>query len=380
MSEAEEAAVAGLPGDPRFFARSGPFTLERIAQEISAEIIGKAADTAIAARQFFGVAPLQNAGPREISFLSNRRYAGLLAETRAGAVILQAEFSSRLPATSLGLTVIDPYLAWARAGALFHPASQPAPGIHPSAIIDASAMIDPSAEISPLAVIGANAQIGPRSRIGPHAVIGDGVVIGPGCRIGAHVALSHAILGAGVTLHPGARIGQEGFGFTAGPDGFVSVAQLGRVIIEDDADIGANSTIDRGSAQDTVIGKGTRIDNLVQIGHNTRTGRGCIIAGQAGVAGSATLGDHVTLAAQAGISGHVRLGDGAQIGPQAGVMSDVAAAARVLGSPAQPVNAFFREVATLRRLAKRNTEPQNAKSAAGKAVRGSQAEDDAATP
>jgi UDP-3-O-[3-hydroxymyristoyl] glucosamine N-acyltransferase len=367
---AELNAADAATGDPRFFARSGPFTLERIAREIGAGI--NAADPAA---RFTGVAPLQSAGPEQVSFLSNRRYAGLLPQTRAGAVILQAEFAPRLPAASLALVVADPYLAWARAGALFHPPPPPMPGIHPSAVADPAAVIDPLAEIGPYAVIGPRAEIGPGVRIGPHAVIGEGVVIGPECRIGAHVSISHAILGARITLHPGVRIGQDGFGFTMGPEGFVGVAQLGRVIIEDDVDIGANTTVDRGSAQDTVIGKGTRIDNQVQIAHNVRLGRFCVIVAQVGISGSTTFEDHVVVAGQAGFSGHLTIGKGANIGPQAGVMSDVAAGARLLGSPAQPVSAFFREVAMLRRLAR-----ERAKSTGDKAARGSQAEDDPATP
>ena len=365
------SSAARLPGDPRFFSRSGPFTIARIAEAAGLRIDDPAGPAA--SREIAGVAPLQAAGPEHVSFLANRRYAGLLAETRAGAVILQAEFAPRLPPRSVPLLTENPYLAWAHAGALFHPPPQAAPGIHPSAVVDAAAIVDPSAEIGPQAVIGAKAEIGPRTRIGPHAVIGDGVIIGAECRIGAHVVVSHALLGDRILLSPGVKIGQDGFGFTLGETGFVSVVQLGRVILEDDVHVGANTTIDRGSAQDTVIGAGTRIDNLVQIGHNTGTGSRCVIVAQAGVSGSTTLGDHVTLAAQAGISGHLHLGDGAQIGPQAGVMSDVAAGAKVIGSPAQQFNAFFREVATLRRLARKA-------GTAGNAARGSQAEDDPATP
>jgi UDP-3-O-[3-hydroxymyristoyl] glucosamine N-acyltransferase len=366
-------------GDPRFFARSGPFTLGRIAEAISATV-----DPAVAAgeftREFTGVAPLQDAGPGQVSFLSNRRYAGTLPETRAGAVILQAEFASRLPGGTVPLVVAEPYLAWARLGALFHPEAKVTPGVHSSAVIDPAAMLDPAAEIGPYAVIGAGAEIGPGARIGPHVVVGPGVVVGPDCRIGAHVTLSHAIIGARVTLHPGVRIGQDGFGFARGPEGFVSVTQLGRVILEDDVDIGANTTVDRGSAQDTIIGRGTRIDNQVQIAHNVRLGRFCVIVAQVGISGSTTFEDQVVVAGQAGFSGHLTVGKGANIGPQAGVMSDVAAGARLLGSPAQPVNAFFREVAMLRRLARETAKSTEAKSVQARAARGSQGPDDAAKP
>jgi UDP-3-O-[3-hydroxymyristoyl] glucosamine N-acyltransferase len=220
-------------------------------------------------------------------------------------------------------------------------------------VVSPGARIDPSSEIGPLAVIGKGAEIGPRCRIGPLAVINDGVVLGPDCRIGAHASLSHALLGARVYVYPGARIGQEGFGFAMGSEGFRSVPQLGRVILESDVEIGANSAIDRGSLHDTIIGAGSRLDNMVQIGHNVRVGRGCVIVAQAGVSGSTILEDHVMLGGQAGLTGHLRIGRRARIGAQAGVMADVPAGADMVGSPAQPARAFFREVAALRRLVRR---------------------------
>jgi len=204
-------------------------------------------------------------------------------------------------------------------------------------------------------VIGAGAEIAAGCRIGPLAVIGAGVVLGPDCRIGAQASVSHALLGARVAIGPGARIGHEGFGFAPTSTGFLSVPQLGRVVVEDDVDIGANTTIDRGSAQDTWIGAGTRIDNLVQIGHNVRLGRACVIVAQAGISGSTIVGDQVVIAGQAGLIGHLAIGDRARIGAQAGVMGDVTAGADVLGSPAQPVRTFFREVAVLRGLARRRS-------------------------
>jgi UDP-3-O-[3-hydroxymyristoyl] glucosamine N-acyltransferase len=176
--------------------------------------------------------------------------------------------------------------------------------------------------------------------------------MGSDCRVGPHASLTHALIGSRVYVYPGARIGQEGFGFASTQEGFRSVPQLGRVILEDDVEVGANTTIDRGSLHDTVIGAGTRLDNLVQIGHNVRLGRGCVIVAQAGISGSTILGDHVMLGGQAGLTGHLRIGNKARIGAQAGVMADVPAEADVVGSPAQPVRAFFREVAAVRRLAR----------------------------
>ena len=322
-------------GDPRFFARSGPHPLAAVAAAAGAE------------------APLQSAGPEEVSFLDNRRYAEALAATRAGAVIVHPDMAGRVPSGTRALLAREPYVGWARVAALFHPAPPPRPGVHPSAIVDPEAVVDPSAEIAPLAIIGARAEIGARCRIGPAAVIGDGVVLGADCRVGAHASVSHALLGARVTLHPGARIGQDGFGFATTASGFLAVPQLGRVVLEDDVEIGANSTIDRGSTQDTVVGAGSRLDNLVQIGHNVRIGRCCVVVAQAGISGSTVVEDFVMIGGQAGLTGHLHIGRKARLGAQAGIMADVPAGADVVGSPAMPVREFFRQVATLRRLAAR---------------------------
>ena len=332
--------------DPRFFIHTGPHSFAAVAAVVGADGAGDGP-------MLHGVAPLQSAGPAEVSFLDNKQYAPLLEATRAGAVILHPSMASRVPPGVMALVTAEPYLAWARVAALFHPPPPPRPGIHPAAVVDPSAQIDPSAEIGPLAVIGARVEIGASCRVGPGAVIGEAVQIGAHCRIGSQATVSHAVLGARVYIYPGARIGQEGFGFAVGPEGFVTVPQLGRVLIEDDVEIGANSAVDRGSAQDTVIGAGSRLDNLVQIGHNVRLGRCCIVVSQAGISGSTVLEDFVVVAAQAGLIGHLRIGAKARIGAQAGVMRDVAAGADVLGAPAIAVREFFRQVATLRKLASR---------------------------
>ena len=344
-----EAAGSGA-GDRQFFACTGPHSLEAVAAAARGEL---KQSLLRGDEPLHGVSPLQAAGPSHVSFLDNRRYAGVLATTRAGAVIVHPEFLDRVPTGSAAIVTTEPYAAWARVAALFHPAPAVHPGIHPSAVIDPAATIDPSAEIGPLVVVGARVTIGPGVRIGPGAVIGDGVTIGADCRIGASVTLSHAILGVRVQLFPGARVGQDGFGFAQTEQGFLTVPQLGRVLIGDDVQVGANTTIDRGSAQDTVIGAGTRIDNLVQIAHNVHLGRCCVIVAMVGISGSVTFEDYVTAAGQAAFAGHVRVGRKARIGAQAGVISDVPAGADFLGSPAEPVRDFFRGVATLRKLARR---------------------------
>jgi UDP-3-O-[3-hydroxymyristoyl] glucosamine N-acyltransferase len=341
----EAARESSATGDARFFARTGPHTLAAVVDAIGGEAPPRR-------MMLQGVAPLRSAGPGEVSFLDNKKYLPALAATRAGAVIVHPDLADRVPPTSVPIITDEPYVGWARAAGLFYPPPPLRPGAHPSAIIAPDAVLDPSAEIGPLAVVGARAVIGSRCRIGPHALVDAGVEMGADCRIGAHASVSHALLGARVYVYPGARIGQEGFGFATGDRGFLTVPQLGRVVLEDDVEIGANSTVDRGSAQDTVIGAGSRLDNLVQIGHNARLGRCCVVVAQVGISGSTELEDFVVIAGQAGLAGHIRIGTRARIGAQAGVTSDIEAGMDVIGSPAQPVRAFFRQVATLRKLAR----------------------------
>ncbi|HEX2942871.1 MAG TPA: UDP-3-O-(3-hydroxymyristoyl)glucosamine N-acyltransferase [Rhodopila sp.] len=332
-----------LPGDPRFFQRTGPHTLAAVVDAAGGEAPPRRL-------MLHRVAPLALATDQDVTFcLNSSKHAAALAATNAAAVIVHGDMAGHVPHNAVAIVVDDPLVAWTKVAGLFHPLPPPKSGVHPSAIVAASARIDPSAEIGPLAVIGENAVIGPRARIGALAVIGDGVEIGRDTRIGPHASISHALVGERVYVYPGARVGQDGFGFAITPDGFHTVPQLGRAILEDDVELGANSTVDRGALEDTVIGAGTRIDNLVQVGHNCRLGKACVLVAQSGIAGSTVLEDHVVLAAQAGVAGHLRVGAGARIGAKAGVMADVPARSDVIGAPAQPVKAFFKEVATIRR-------------------------------
>jgi UDP-3-O-[3-hydroxymyristoyl] glucosamine N-acyltransferase len=298
---------------------------------------------------------LQIAGAGDVSFLTNARYASALENTDAGAVIVRREMANRVPRSAAPIITETAYESWARVAALFHPPAPVNPGIHPTAFVAPGAVVDWTSEVGAFACIEEGVQIGPRCRIGPHASIGANVVIGEDCRVGTHVSVSHALLGARVCLHPGARVGQEGFSFAKTKNGFLTIPQLGRVIIEDDVEVGANSTIDRGSVQDTVIGAGSRLDNLVQIGHNVRLGRCCVIVAQVGISGSTVLEDFVQVGGQAAMAGHLRIGRGAQIGAQAGVISDAPAGALLLGSPAQSRYQFLRQVALLKRMASRTS-------------------------
>jgi UDP-3-O-[3-hydroxymyristoyl] glucosamine N-acyltransferase len=335
--------------DPRFFIRAGPFTLERLASVSGGQLV----DGQHAERLISDVAPLETAGPEDLTFFDNRKYLDAFVQSRAGAAFVQEADAPRAPPGMALLVAPEPYKAFARAAQSFYPEQPMAAGRAPSAIIDPGATVPQDCAIGAYAVIEAGARIGARCHIGAHTVIGPNVELGDDCRVGPQVTLSHCLIGSRVVLHPGVRIGQAGFGFAPDPAGPVKVPQLGRVIIGDDVDIGANTTIDRGSGHDTVIGPGSMIDNLVQIGHNVTLGRGCILAGQVGVSGSTKLGDFVMAGGQVGFAGHLNIGKGSRIGAKSGLMRDVPAGETVMGSPAVPVIQFMRQIATVERLAKK---------------------------
>jgi UDP-3-O-[3-hydroxymyristoyl] glucosamine N-acyltransferase len=261
--------------------------------------------------------------------------------------------ADKAPAGMALLLSPDPYRSYALVAAAFYPRAASVPDISPRSVVDLTAELAVGVQVDPGAVIGPAAEIGPRCLIGANAVIGAGVVLGEDCIIGAGASLSHCIVGNRVNIYPGARIGQDGFGFAMGPQGHLKVPQLGRVLIEDDVEIGANATIDRGAGPDTIIGAGCKIDNLVQIGHNVQLGRGCVIVAQVGISGSTRLGDLVVAAGQAGLAGHLQIGAGARIAAQSGVMRDIEPGGTVGGSPAVPMTEWLRQSALLGQLARR---------------------------
>ena len=340
--------------DPRFFAVAGPFALAEIAEAVGA-LLAAGADPA---KTLSDVAPLGQAGPEHLSFLDNRKYVEAFATCRAGACIAPAALADRAPPDVAILTSEAPYKSYALAAALFYPVPAPLPGVHPAAVIDPAATVGEGCRIEAGAVIEAGARLGPRCLIGANVTIGPAVEIGEDTRIAAGASLSHCIVGARVSIFPGVRIGQEGFGFAVDKSGHVRVPQLGRVLIEDDVEIGANSTIDRGAGPDTVIGQGCRIDNLVQIAHNVRIGRGTMIAAQAGVAGSARIGDFVQIAGQVGVLGHLTVGDGVRLVGQSGIIRDIEPGETYAGTPAVPVRQWHRQTAQLARLAKGRASPE----------------------
>jgi UDP-3-O-[3-hydroxymyristoyl] glucosamine N-acyltransferase len=336
--------------DARFHRSAGSLTLLEIAEAAGGKLVAEADPS----RRFTGIATLAEGGPDQVSFLDNRRYVTAFAESAAGACIVHPRFASRAPAGMALILCDDPYRGYARVAARFHPEPPPPRGIHPAAQVDPDAEIGPDAAIEAGVVIEAGVRIGARCWIGPNSVIRAGVIIGDDARIDALVSVSHAVIGDRVRLFPGVRIGQDGFGYVLGAGGHLKVPQLGRVVIGNDVEIGANSAIDRGSLTDTSIGDGTVIDNLVQIGHNVRIGRGCVIAGMVGISGSAHLGDFVILGGQVGIAGHLRLGDGAQAAAQSGIHRDVPPGEVVGGTPAMPMRDFRRVAGALRRIGRRS--------------------------
>jgi UDP-3-O-[3-hydroxymyristoyl] glucosamine N-acyltransferase len=339
---------------PGFFERAGPFSLRAMAEVAGAAPAGEVdLETKIE-----DVRPLDAAGKGDLSFLDNPRYLALFTHTRATACLVAPKFAGQAPTGTAALITSEPYRGFAKVLALFYPdalkpkaARDGARGASES--IDRSARLEEGVAVEPGAVIGPEASIGRGTTIAAGTVIGYRVYVGRDCYIGPNATLTHALIGNRVTIHAGASIGQDGFGFAMSRAGHQKVPQIGRVIIQDDVEIGANSTIDRGALRDTVIGEGTKIDNLVQIGHNVVVGRHCIIVAQTGISGSAELGDFVALGGQVGVVGHVKIGAGAQIAGSSNVRGNVPPGVRWGGTPAKPTRLWFRELTLLRQLAER---------------------------
>jgi UDP-3-O-[3-hydroxymyristoyl] glucosamine N-acyltransferase len=318
-------------------------TLGELAQRLECPVEG---DAGI---EIHRVAKIETAGPGDVTFLANPKYASALAATRASAVIASAAITAAPCAIIRSAT---PYLTFARAAQALSPERRPEPGVHPQAWVAADATVDPTASVGPFAAIGAGVRIGARTIIHPHAVIAADAVIGPDCVIHSHVSIrERCTLGARVVLQNGAVIGSDGYGFAQRPDGsHEKIPQTAPVVIEDDVEIGANTTIDRPAVGETRIKTGTKIDNLVQIAHGVVLGRHVLLAAQVGIAGSTIVGDHVTFGGQVGVGGHLSIGDRVKAVGQSGITNSVDADQFVSGYPAIPNNEWRRSSAVFRKL------------------------------
>ncbi len=335
--------------DPRFYKLAGPFTLGQLSAASSAKLSsGKDADIVVKR-----VAPLQTADADCVSFLDNPKYVDAFVKTKAGACVVHPDIASKAPKNLPLLLSDNPYYSYAIIASMFYEAT-PHPAktqIAKSAVVSETAKVGKQCSIGAGVVVSEGAEIGDRCVIYPNVVINQGVVLGNDCTIHSSVNISHAIIGNEVILHHSVCIGQDGFGFATDDQGnHTKVPQLGRVLIEDNVEVGASTCIDRGSGHDTIIGAGTKIDNLVQIGHNVVLGKKCIVVAQVGISGSTRVGDNVMFGGQAGITGHLKIGDYAKIAAQSGVMKDVPAHATVIGSPAMPSQQHHRQVIMMKKL------------------------------
>ena len=318
-------------------------TLDELARRLACQLEGDGT------LEVTRVAGLDDAGPGDVTFLANAKYTARLATTRASAIIADASVTA---APCAVLRTDQVYLTFARAVGLLTPIVRPAPGISPLAVIDATAELGPDVSIAPFVTVGPRARVGARSILEPQVVIGAGVAIGEDCHLHAKAVLREGVtIGQRVVVQSGAVVGSDGFGFAHRPDGtHEKIPQVGRVVIEDDVEIGANATVDRPAVGETRIGAGTKIDNLVQVAHSVRIGRDVLLAAQVGIAGSTVLEDRVMMAGQSGVTGHVRLGQGAIVGAKSAVTRSVDPGEHVAGVPAVEVSEWREATVLVRRL------------------------------
>lgn len=305
-----------------------------------------------------GIAPLDQAGPEELGFLADRRYLKHLPVTRARAILVSEALAPETETVQSRIVVGDAYQALPKLIGAFYPSSPVVPGIHPSAVFGRGVSLGEGVSVGPYAVVGEGAQIGDGVQIGAHAVVGDGCAIGAGSVLHPHVVLYPGTrLGARVTLHAGVRLGVDGFGFVEVEGEHLKIPQVGACVIEDDVEIGANSCVDRGSIGRTVVGMGTKMDNLVHLAHNVQVGEGVLMAAMVGIAGSTKVGNGAMFGGQSGMVGHIEIGEGARIGAQAGVIGDIPPGETVSGYPARNNREYLRAMGmafklpdTLRRI------------------------------
>lgn len=325
--------------DPRFFEGLPALSVAELAERIGGTA-ARGGDRRISA-----VAPLGSAGGSDVAFLGDRKFAAALGQSHAGCVIVPLTAVEAAPACAAVIVSDEPQAAWARASLALH---RP---VDLTAADPGEAAEDDTVIFEPGVVLGQGVRVGRGSRIGANTVIGPGVQIGRDCVVGPQVSIAFALIGDRVRLMAGARIGEAGFGAARSRTGPVDIPQLGRVILQDGVTVGANSCIDRGAYDDTVIGENTKIDNLVMIGHNCVIGRNCLLAAHTGISGSVTVGDNVIFGGKAGIGDHIRIGEGARVAAGAGVLADIPAGETWSGYPAKPLRQFLRETIWLAKQA-----------------------------
>ncbi len=335
--------------DQRFHKSAGPYTLGHLAQ-ISESTLAQGVDPE---QLVHNVAPLELAGPKQISFLHNAAYVDAFEKTQAGACVINPEMADKYTSNAALLISSNPHRSYALIAAAFYPEQTFEPGVHAAAVVHVSVQMGAGCYVGPGAVIEEGVKLGKACYIAPNAVVHSYVELGDGVQVGSNATLTHCLIGNHVVIHPGACIGRPGFGFAPGGNRPVKIPQLGRVIIEDYVEVGANTCIDRGSIADTVVRSGTMIDNLVQIGHNVEVGEACIVVSQVGISGSTKIGKAVQIGGQAGLVGHIKVGDGARIAAKSGVMKNVESQSVLCGIPAEPMLEFGRKMTALKRLVRK---------------------------
>ncbi len=335
--------------DTRFFINKGPFSLEKVAEICEATLV----DASQSSVTISDIATLEKAGEGQICFFFDKKKKAQAAEIKATACVTTEEFKDLIPQNVVVLVCANPHLAFVKLNYALYEEPRPAPEIRPTAVISKTALIGENCYIGDGVVLGDNVKIGDNCILEANCVIGHGCQIGNNCRIGANANVAYCLMGNDCYIYGGARIGWDGFGFMTLQGQHKRIPQVGRVIIGNDVEVGANACIDRGALDDTVIGDGCRIDDLVMVAHNIKLGKGCILVSQTGIAGSCTFGDYVVCGGQTGFADHLNIGSGAQIAAQSGIMRDVEAGAVVMGSPAVPIKDFMRQVAFLQKAGKK---------------------------
>tara|TARA_B100001123_G_scaffold63616_1_gene69894 strand:+ start:263 stop:1291 length:1029 start_codon:yes stop_codon:yes gene_type:complete len=333
--------------DPKFYPRSKKLTLEQISRLTKIKL-PKSVDKK---KVFFDISSLDVATKDDIGFLDNKNYIDQFKVSKAGACFFKKDFLDIAPKNMIPLISNNPYHSFAMVANAFYPMKDiTAAGIHPKAHVENSTKYDETVQIGPGAVVSSNVIVGPNCLIGANSVILSGVEIGKNTVIGPNCTIAYSIIGDNVKIHNGVRIGQDGFGFAQNKNTNIKIPQLGRVLIKNNVEIGANSTIDRGTGPDTIIGEGSKLDNLVQIGHNAVLGKNCIIVAQSGVSGSTIIGNNVIIGGQVGIAGHLKIGNNVRIAAKSGVMKNIQDGEVIGGVPSVPIKDWHKHTIVLKKL------------------------------